>query len=92
MRAGASRIRKRRDAALWLSGSERRQLVVNEWARRRCFGRATSKSLGMANRYQWYIVRGKPNADCVARGKEAALSLRAAGRLELICELIPQFV
>jgi 4-amino-4-deoxy-L-arabinose transferase-like glycosyltransferase len=61
------------DAALWLSASEHRQLVVYEWARRRCFGQAASKPLGMANRYPWYIVSGKPNPKCVAHGKAAAL-------------------
>lgn len=61
------------DAALWLNGSERRQLVVNEYTRQRCFAETSNKSLGMANRTQWYIVRGKPNQDCVARGKAAAL-------------------
>lgn len=61
------------DAALWLSGSDRRQLVVSEKIRQACFARAAAKSLGSANRIQWYIVRGEANADCVARGKEAAL-------------------
>ncbi|HEY0686781.1 MAG TPA: glycosyltransferase family 39 protein [Steroidobacter sp.] len=61
------------DAALWLSGSDNRQLVVNEEMRQRCFAGTTSKSVGMANRFQWYIVRGKPSPDCVARGKEAAV-------------------
>lgn len=61
------------DAALWLSRSERRQLVVSEPIRKQCFSQASSKSLGMANRIQWYIVRGEASADCVARGKEQAL-------------------
>lgn len=61
------------DAALWLSGSDRRQLVVSEQIRQACFAQAAAKSLGMANRIQWYIVRGEANPDCVARGKEAAL-------------------
>ena len=61
------------DAALWLSGGENRQLVVNEEARQRCFADTASTSLGMANRFHWYIVRGKPNPECVARGKQAAV-------------------
>ena len=61
------------DAALWLSGSDRRQLVVSEPVRQMCFSRAMAKSLGEANRIQWYIVRGAANPECVARGKEAAL-------------------
>lgn len=61
------------DAALWLNGSERRQLVVTQAARERCFAATTSKSLGTANRSEWFIVRGKPNQECVARGKAIAL-------------------
>ena len=61
------------DAALWLSGGAHRQLVVNEQVRELCFAETASKSLGKANRLQWYIVRGKPNPECVARGKQAAL-------------------
>jgi hypothetical protein len=60
------------DAALWLSGSDRRQLVVSEQIRQACFPHAAAKPLGSANRIQWFIVRGEANADCVARGKEAA--------------------
>jgi 4-amino-4-deoxy-L-arabinose transferase-like glycosyltransferase len=61
------------DAAVWLSGSDQRQLVVSENIRQLCFAEASADSLGSANRSQWYIVRGKPNADCVARGKVAAV-------------------
>jgi 4-amino-4-deoxy-L-arabinose transferase-like glycosyltransferase len=61
------------DAALWLSGSDRRQLVVNEIIRQQCFAANSAESLGTANRTQWYIVRGQPQADCVARGNEAAI-------------------
>jgi 4-amino-4-deoxy-L-arabinose transferase-like glycosyltransferase len=57
------------DAALWLNGSETRQLVINEYARKLCFAEMPRQSLGMANRSEWYIVRGKPNQECVARGK-----------------------
>jgi len=61
------------DAALWLSGSERRQLVVNDYARQLCFSDAPAQALGLANRSEWFIVRGKPSPKCVARGKAAAL-------------------
>lgn len=61
------------DAALWMSRSNRRQLVVSEQVRQACFPHAASKSLGMANRIRWYIVRGQANADCIARGNEAAM-------------------
>lgn len=61
------------DAALWLSGSERRQLVVNDYALELCFRDAKAQTLGMANRSEWFIVRGEPSAECVARGNPAAL-------------------
>jgi 4-amino-4-deoxy-L-arabinose transferase-like glycosyltransferase len=61
------------DAALWLNGSQDRQLVVSEHARQRCFSQADSKALGIANRVRWYLVSGKPNPECVARGNAAAL-------------------
>ncbi|MET0533937.1 MAG: glycosyltransferase family 39 protein [Steroidobacter sp.] len=61
------------DAALWLSRSERRQLVVSENIRNLCFSEASAKALGSANRSQWYIVRGQPKQECIARGNEAAL-------------------
>jgi 4-amino-4-deoxy-L-arabinose transferase-like glycosyltransferase len=61
------------DAALWLNGSGSRQLVVSDYARKLCFADATAESLGMANRMEWFIVRGKPSAKCVASGNAAAL-------------------
>lgn len=61
------------DAALWLNGSADRQLVVTDYARQLCFADTASQSLGEANRSEWFIVRGKPNPKCVARGKAAAL-------------------
>jgi 4-amino-4-deoxy-L-arabinose transferase-like glycosyltransferase len=61
------------DAALWLSGSDRRQLVVSDNIRQMCFPDASAESLGSANRSDWYIVRGKAKEDCVARGKAAAV-------------------
>ena len=66
-------LKEARDAALWLNGSERRQLVVPGYARKWCFADASSTSVGMANRIEWFIVRGKPNPRCVARGKATAL-------------------
>ena len=57
------------DAALWLSQSGNRQLLVTEHARDLCFTQANSKAIGPANRIQWYLVRGEADADCVARGK-----------------------
>ncbi len=57
------------DAALWLSGKPGRQLVINDFARTRCFSNAPMESLGQANRTDWYLVRGGGDPSCVARGK-----------------------
>lgn len=60
------------DAALWLSGSPRRQLIVSAYARDLCFQSAQSTPLGEANRVDWFIVRGDPNQNCVDRGRKDA--------------------
>ena len=65
--------REAADAALWLSQSNDRQLVVSEYVLQRCFAQATKRPLGMANRIQWYLVRGQADAGCVARGNAAAV-------------------
>jgi 4-amino-4-deoxy-L-arabinose transferase-like glycosyltransferase len=57
------------DAALWLSDRPGRQLVINDYARARCFSNAPVESLGQANRTDWYLVRGGADPSCVARGK-----------------------
>jgi hypothetical protein len=61
------------DAALWLSRSPRRQLVVSGYARDLCFTTAENIPLGEANRIEWFIVRGAANPECVTRG--TALSI-----------------
>ena len=57
------------DASLWLSEKPGRQLVINAYARDRCFANAAVESLGQANRTDWYLVRGGADPSCVARGK-----------------------
>jgi hypothetical protein len=57
------------DAAAWLADGPDRQLVVSESVRSLCFPDAQSQPLGAANRIEWFIVRGRANSDCVARGK-----------------------
>ncbi|MBL8269269.1 ArnT family glycosyltransferase [Steroidobacter sp.] len=61
------------DAALWLSQSPRRQLVVSAYARNLCFTIAESVPLGEANRIEWFIVRGAAHPDCVARGTAVSM-------------------
>jgi 4-amino-4-deoxy-L-arabinose transferase-like glycosyltransferase len=61
------------DAALWLSQSPRRQLVVSAFARDLCFPVAKSTALGEANRTQWFIVSGMADPACVTRGNAGAM-------------------
>jgi 4-amino-4-deoxy-L-arabinose transferase-like glycosyltransferase len=57
------------DAALWLSEKRGRQLVINDYARTKCFSNAAVESLGSANRSEWFLVSGGADQSCVARGK-----------------------
>ena len=56
------------DAGRWMSGSPRRQLVVNQASLELCFRRAEQTLLGTANRIQWYLVRGAVEPACILRG------------------------
>jgi 4-amino-4-deoxy-L-arabinose transferase-like glycosyltransferase len=57
------------DAARWLSGGAKRQLVVNEASLERCFHSAEREPLGTANRTRWYLVRGSVDRTCIERGQ-----------------------
>lgn len=61
------------DAARWLNDGSRRQLVVDAAARQRCFAEATSKSLGSANRQQWFLVEGQADPTCARNGNDNAV-------------------
>ncbi|HEX2493425.1 MAG TPA: glycosyltransferase family 39 protein [Steroidobacter sp.] len=62
------------DAAAWLAADPQgRVLLVDERARQLCFSTASARAVAVANRMQWSLVSGAPQADCVARGRiEAA--------------------
>jgi hypothetical protein len=68
------------DAARWLSGDGRRQLVVSAYAKDLCFPQTNSTSLGMANRIAWFLVEGSPEASCVDRGRSDAAQTYHASR------------
>jgi 4-amino-4-deoxy-L-arabinose transferase-like glycosyltransferase len=57
------------DAGRWMSGGPGRQLVVNQASLERCFRSAERESLGIANRTQWFLVRGAVDPRCVERGQ-----------------------
>jgi 4-amino-4-deoxy-L-arabinose transferase-like glycosyltransferase len=60
------------DAAAWLNAAPDRQLLVSQAMLRPCFADAVPvREVGAASGQLWYLVRGKPRADCVARGDAA---------------------
>jgi 4-amino-4-deoxy-L-arabinose transferase-like glycosyltransferase len=56
------------DAAVWLQQRPGRVLVVNHYIRSLCFNAAAAEPLAVANRMQWFLVRGQGDARCLARG------------------------
>jgi hypothetical protein len=65
--------REAADAALWLASDPRHVLVVNEWALQYCFARSQYEVLGLANRRDWFLVRGRGDPACEAKGNPAAV-------------------
>jgi hypothetical protein len=61
------------DAALWLASGSGRALVVNEWAFEHCFANYDHDFLAVANRRQWFLIRGEGDAACTARGNPQAV-------------------
>lgn len=62
------------DAAAWLVAGVNRQLVVNDWGRKRCFARAQAQPLGIANNETWFLVTADADPACVTHGNpEAAI-------------------
>jgi 4-amino-4-deoxy-L-arabinose transferase-like glycosyltransferase len=56
------------DAAAWLVARPGRALLMEREARDACFRKSHAVELGRANRAEWALVFGTPEADCVARG------------------------
>jgi hypothetical protein len=56
------------DAARWLAESPTHQLVVNRASLEQCFRAADRKSLGLANRTEWFLVAGSTDPRCVREG------------------------
>ena len=63
------------DAAVWLAGRPGRALLLDGKAREACFREAQALELGRANRQQWFLVSGDPDADCLVRGSRSAARL-----------------
>lgn len=60
------------DAALWLSRSGDRILLADRTVVDWCFKSARARSVGTANRTEWFLIEGQPEASCIARGREGA--------------------
>jgi 4-amino-4-deoxy-L-arabinose transferase-like glycosyltransferase len=60
------------DGALWLNAQPDRQLLITETARRRCFANVSAQPLGIANRIEWFLIRGPVSSPCTAQGVDSA--------------------
>jgi 4-amino-4-deoxy-L-arabinose transferase-like glycosyltransferase len=69
---GHARWREREDeaadAAVWLAQRPGRAVFVERRTRDACFPEADATDLGKANRGHWFLVTGKADPHCVARG------------------------
>lgn len=63
------------DAAAWLAVSRDRALMVDQHALEKCFAAADAREIGIANRQRWFLVGGKADPECVAKGNPAAALL-----------------
>ncbi len=61
------------DAARWLAGDARRQLVVDATAKDQCFPAAHAQPLGVANRIDWFLVDGPVARSCAESGDPEAV-------------------
>jgi len=56
------------DAAAWLVERPGRALLVEQVVREACFAQSPAVDLGRANRQRWFLVSGRAEAGCIARG------------------------
>lgn len=59
------------DAARWLAGDPRRELLVEEVRLQPCFEGLPRRVVGITSDERWWIVAGKPRAECVNQGIES---------------------
>ncbi len=63
------------DAAAWLAARPGRALLIDHKTREMCFRDTHAVEIGRANRAQWFLVSGEPDAACAARGDLARARL-----------------
>ncbi len=61
------------DGARWLNAAPGRELVVDDVRRETCFAAAPAKSLGHANRRDWFLVAPPADEACAERGDPDAV-------------------
>jgi len=61
------------DGARWLNAAPGRELVVDDERRQQCFASAPAKSLGHANRRDWFLVAAPADPACAERGDPEAV-------------------
>jgi len=66
------RKREADDAARWLPSLPGRALVIGAQAREMCFADLPAESLGVWHREEWFLVQGRPDPRCMARGRVSA--------------------
>lgn len=60
------------DAAAWLAEDPARGLLMDKRSLALCFKDSSAVELGRANRHQWFLVTGVPDAACASAGDRAA--------------------
>jgi 4-amino-4-deoxy-L-arabinose transferase-like glycosyltransferase len=61
------------DAAAWLHGDPERALLIDRKSLAPCFVATQQLDVGRANRIDWVLVRGEPDALCAERGSPSAV-------------------
>ncbi len=63
------------DAARWLAGAPRRELLIEDTKIRPCFEGLPRKEVGVTSDERWWLIAGSPKPECVKAGKEEAARL-----------------
>jgi hypothetical protein len=56
------------DAAAWTNAAPGRALIADGATRKRCFGNAQATEIDEANSIQWFVITGRADPSCAARG------------------------
>jgi hypothetical protein len=59
------------DASAWLNGADDRTLLIPESALNPCFVSTSKQLAGESSGDQWFLVKGRAEANCVQKGSPA---------------------